>query len=63
MSDAKAIEILLIEDNPQDADLAMRALQQARVANRIHVGPGSDAVGIAPKVILLLNQPPEGIEQ
>lgn len=65
MSDTKAIEILLIEDNPQDAELALRALQQAKVANHIHVardgaeaievlfGPGSKAIGAAPKVVLL----------
>lgn len=65
MSNAKAIEILLIEDNPHDAELALRALQQAKVANHIHVardgaeaaeilfGPGSRATGAAPKVVLL----------
>jgi two-component system response regulator len=31
------IEILLVEDNPDDLDLAMLALRKSHVANRIHV--------------------------
>jgi two-component system response regulator len=32
-----AIEILLVEDNQQDLDLALRALRKAKLANRIEV--------------------------
>ncbi len=31
------IEILLVEDNPRDLELALRALQQAKLTNRIHI--------------------------
>jgi len=31
------VDILFVEDNPEDAELAMRALTQANCANRIHV--------------------------
>lgn len=33
----KLIEILLVEDNPDDIELALHALEEYRVANRIHV--------------------------
>ena len=32
-----AVEVLLVEDNPADADLAMHALAQGHLANRVHV--------------------------
>lgn len=45
MSDDNSLEILLVEDNPQDLELAMRALQKARLANRIHVArDGAEAL-------------------
>lgn len=45
MSDNNPLEILLVEDNPQDLELAMRALQKARLANRIHVArDGAEAL-------------------
>lgn len=62
------IEILLVEDNPSDLELALHALRHNRVANRIHVARdgeealdflfcrGSharDAVTHQPKIILL----------
>jgi len=62
------IEILLVEDNPDDLDLALRALRKARLANHIHIardgaeavefifGTGSHAgrkIENGPKVILL----------
>jgi CheY-like chemotaxis protein len=65
MSEPKAIEILLVEDNPQDAELALRALRQAKITNHIHVArDGAEAIEIlfgdashrpemAPKVVLL----------
>lgn len=62
------IEVLLVEDNPDDLDMALRALRKAHLANRIQVardgaealefifGTGAHAgrkVENAPKVILL----------
>jgi two-component system, chemotaxis family, response regulator Rcp1 len=39
------IEILLVEDNPGDVELTREALQNAKVANRLHVvDDGVDAV-------------------
>lgn len=34
---SQPIQILLVEDNPQDVDLTLRALRKARIANTIHV--------------------------
>lgn len=63
-----AIELLLVEDNPQDLELAERALKKSNLANRIHIardgeealdflfcqGPySSREISDAPKVILL----------
>lgn len=61
------IEILLVEDNPNDAELAIRALKKNNLANHIiHVEDGEEALNYffdekgmekpmvkAPKVILL----------
>ena len=33
----KSVEILLVEDNPDDVDLTMRALRKHNLANRVHV--------------------------
>jgi two-component system, response regulator len=39
------VEILLVEDNPDDADLALRALKKVNLANRIeHVADGAQAL-------------------
>jgi two-component system response regulator len=39
------IEILLVEDNPDDMDLSLRALRKARLANHIHVArDGAEAL-------------------
>jgi two-component system, response regulator len=35
MSNAEAVEILLVEDNPQDADLTIRALKKRNLANKL----------------------------
>jgi two-component system, response regulator len=58
---AGPIEILLVEDNPQDAELALRALQKHNLANHVHhVEDGAQALDFLfgpaqsqPKVILL----------
>jgi len=36
MSETNIVEILLVEDNPQDLELALRALQKANLTNHIH---------------------------
>ena len=68
MNNPQAVEILLVEDNPQDLELALRALKKANLANRIHVArDGAEALDYifcqgayaerqiedAPRVILL----------
>lgn len=60
------VEILLVEDNPQDADLTLRALRRHNLANSVHVArdgvealdyffAGPDAPGMVgpPKVVFL----------
>jgi two-component system, response regulator len=37
MNEPHAVELLLVEDNPQDLVLARRALQKANLTNRIHI--------------------------
>jgi len=58
----KGVEILLVEDNAQDAELTLRALKQRNLANRVHVcRDGAEAIdffddvgaGPTPKVVLL----------
>jgi two-component system response regulator len=60
----QAIEILLVEDNPSDLQLTLRALQKANISNRIHVArDGAEALefmqgtstsgGPGPRLILL----------
>jgi two-component system response regulator len=45
MSPANIVEILLVEDNPQDLKLALRALKKACLSNRIHVArDGAEAL-------------------
>ncbi len=68
MSDYNEVEILLVEDNPADAELALRALKKNNLANRlVTVGDGEEALDFifarsafsgrnvesGPKVILL----------
>jgi CheY-like chemotaxis protein len=68
MSELNAVELLLVEDNPQDLELALRALRKANLSNRIHVARdgaealefvfcegayGGRTIADAPKVILL----------
>jgi len=37
MMDNEPVEILLVEDNPNDVELALHALKKNKVSNRIHV--------------------------
>jgi two-component system response regulator len=68
MNHTPSVEILLVEDNPQDLELALRALRKSNLSNRIHVArDGAEAlefiscegphaarkVDYGPKVILL----------
>lgn len=68
MSESKPVEILLVEDNPQDLELALRALEKAKLSNHIQVArDGAEALDFifcegahvkrlicdSPKVILL----------
>src|SRR5665213_739666 len=73
MNESKSIELLLVEDNPQDLELTLRQLRKANVLNRAHVArDGAEAlefifcegphtarrISDRPKVILLdLNLP------
>ena len=68
MNESNAVEILLVEDNPQDLELAMRALRKGNLTNHIQVArDGAEAMDFifcegqfaerkidnGPKVILL----------
>ena len=68
MSESSIVELLLVEDNPQDLRMTLRALKQANLANHIHIArDGEEALQFifcegdyavrkienAPKVILL----------
>jgi len=68
MNQSEAVDILLVEDNPRDAELTIRALRKSNLANRlITVEDGAEALdfifcrgkyatrdsGHPPKVILL----------
>ncbi len=45
MTDANTVEILLVEDNPHDAELMIRTLRKRRLANTIsHVVDGAEAL-------------------
>ena len=37
MIDGNAVEILLVEDNPRDMELMLRALRRHNLANKVHV--------------------------
>jgi two-component system response regulator len=62
MIDDNQVEILLIEDNPDDAELAIRALKKRNLANRLrHISDSEEALQYLfdptmshyPKLILL----------
>lgn len=45
MSDNNAVEILLVEDTPEDLELALRALRKANLANHIQIArDGAEAL-------------------
>lgn len=45
MNEPDAVEVLLVEDNPQDLELALRALRKANFSNRIHIArDGAEAL-------------------
>lgn len=45
MEDLNAVEILIVEDNPQDAELTLRALRKNNLANKIHLAEdGAEAL-------------------
>jgi len=45
MNDIDAVEVLLVEDNPQDAELTIRALKRHHLANQLfHVEDGAEAL-------------------
>lgn len=45
MNNLNAVEILLVEDNPRDAELTIRALKKKNLANRLfHVEDGVEAL-------------------
>jgi len=68
MTDLNSVEILLVEDNPRDAELTIRALKKRNLANQLfHVEDGAEALDFlfsrgkyreretanSPKVVLL----------
>jgi CheY-like chemotaxis protein len=68
MNETSIVELLLVEDNPEDLKMALRALKKANLANHIHIArDGAEALQFifcegeysgrkienAPKVILL----------
>jgi len=68
MIDKSIVEVLLVEDNPRDAELTIRALKRKNLANQLfHVEDGAEALdflfgqgkyegrqeAVAPKVVLL----------
>ena len=45
MNDPHPVEILLVEDNPQDLEMTLRALKKSNLANHIHVArDGAEAL-------------------
>lgn len=68
MKNCEPVEIMLVEDNPHDLEMTLRALQKAKIANEVHVArDGAEALDFVfgegafagrdvsqhPKVILL----------
>jgi two-component system, response regulator len=61
MSAAKPIEILLVEDSPDDAELTLRALRRRLANGIVHVRDGEEALrflldaGVPPPRLILLD--------
>ena len=67
MTEADIVEVLLVEDNPNDVELTLRALKKNNLANKVHVvvdgaealdfifatGAYANRVNQHPKVVLL----------
>ena len=68
MGNSKAVDVLLVEDNPFDLQLALRALKEQELADNIHVAQDGEealdfilrrgsfegvALDVLPKVVLL----------
>ena len=67
MNEPEAVEILLVEDNPEDAELTTRALKKINLVNRMHwvkdgaealdflfcTGPYAQRTNLNPKLVLL----------
>jgi two-component system, response regulator len=68
MSESTAVEILVVEDDPQDLELMLRALRKAKISNRVQIArDGAEALDFifcegayadrridnSPKVVLL----------
>jgi len=66
MNNPNAVEILVVEDNPQDLELTLRVFRQLKLSNRVHVAhDGAEALALifgdekgtptigAPRVIVL----------
>jgi CheY-like chemotaxis protein len=65
LADLNEVEILLVEDDPADAELTMRALRRSNLVNKIHwvkdgqealdylFGAGGGGRGALPKLVLL----------
>ena len=48
MENMNVIDILLVEDNPQDAELMIRALRKRNILNPLHVvEDGAAALGLS----------------
>ncbi len=59
MSDSTAVDILLVEDNPNDVELTTRALKKARLANPIFVvSDGAEALDFLFRTGAYAGRPP-----
>jgi len=47
MSEFSAFEIPLVENNPQDTELTVRALEKRNLANKLHVNAHLSLVAIS----------------
>lgn len=60
MADPRSVEILLVEDNPDEAELALRAFRKSKLANRIHVArDGQEALDYIFRAGPYADRPPE----